>query len=91
MLPVQVLVKKEEDADEVFGLSTAKRGAKKGKKGAAGRMADKPVRLSFCTHHIPPATGCVPPSAAIPCSVIAALKDDACCGCQSQHACSRPG
>ena len=41
-LMLQVLVKKREDADDVLGLSAAKRGAKgKGKKGAAARVADK--------------------------------------------------
>ena len=35
-------MKKREDADDVLGLSAAKRGAKgKGKKGAAARVADK--------------------------------------------------
>ena len=58
----QVLVKKREDADDVLGLSAAKRGAKggKGKKGAAARVAEKAnVRASVpaCTTR-----GCAPPS-----------------------------
>ena len=40
-------MKKREDADDVLGLSAAKRGAKgKGKKGAAARVADK---ANVCT------------------------------------------
>ena len=38
-------MKKYEDADDVMGLSAAKRGAKKGKKGAAARSSDKAVRV----------------------------------------------
>ena len=41
----QVLVKKREDADDLWGLSAAaKKGGKKAKKGAATRASDKPVR-----------------------------------------------
>lgn len=40
--------KKEEDADQLFGLSAAKKGGKKGKKGS-DRKAEQPVRaLSGC-------------------------------------------
>ena len=40
----QVFKKKDADADELMGLSSAKRGGKKTKKGAE-KPAEKPVRL----------------------------------------------
>ena len=65
-LLLQVLVKKREDADDVLGLSAAKRGAKgKGKRGAAARVADKAsVRASaswqppWCQDRHPQHTAC---------------------------------
>ncbi len=44
---VQVFKRKDEDADSVWGLSTAKKGGKKGKKGA-DRKPDQPVRTLSC-------------------------------------------
>ena len=41
---VQVFKKKDADADELMGLSSAKRGGKKAKKGAE-KPAEKPVRF----------------------------------------------
>lgn len=43
---LQVFKKPDSDADELMGLSSAKRGGKKTKKGAE-KAADKPVRLSW--------------------------------------------
>ena len=43
MLHVQVFKKQDMDADELMGLSSAKRGGKKSKKGVE-KAVDKPVR-----------------------------------------------
>lgn len=50
---VQVFKRKDEDADSVWGLSAAKKGGKKGKKGA-DRKPEQPVcSLSYLLTSVP--------------------------------------